>query len=435
MPTGIIELNDAGIRAGYDGEVKITSPGYAVLDGRSLFIGTEGQARSRLLPRWTNNRFWNQLGTDPLPQGTDLVRHHADLAFAHLEQVWQEINEADRVVLVVPGFYTREQLGLLLGMARECGIPVAGVVDASLVSVSGAAARPTILHLDIFLHRITLTVLTADSFIRRTQILSIAETGLFTLWDRWANIIAAQFIQTSRYDPMHQASSEQKLYDALPGWITALARNTSFELETDSSRKQVPISTDQLLAACAGLYPQIIQRCRDHIPAGERASLLVSHRFAGFPGLDDSLRLITQADLQYLDADAAFSGVIANLDAIVSESGPVSHITSLQNTGQISQPAPTTGSTQPGPTHVLDGHRGMQIGQVLKLGVDEAGNVIRTTNDPVATLYLRGKDTLLECHNPQRVLLNGEPAAARSTLYAGNVLEINGHALTLITVE
>ena len=433
MPTGIIELNDAGIRAGYDGGIKVTSPGYAVLDGRSLFIGNEGQARSRLLPRWTNNRFWNQLGTDPLPQATDLVRHHADLAFAHLEQVWQEINEADRVVLVVPGFYTREQLGLLLGMAKECGIPVAGVVDASLVSVFGAAARPTILHLEIFLHRITVTVLTADGFIRRTEIVPIAETGLFTLWDRWANIIAAQFIQTSRYDPMHQASSEQQLYDALPGWISTLARSSTFELKIDSSRKQVPVSTDQLLVACAGLYPQIIQRCRDQIPAGERASLLVSHRFAGFPGLDDSLRLITQADLQYLEADAAFSGVIANLNGIVSESGPVSHITSLQNPGQVSQPAPTTAITQA--THVLNGHRGMPIGQALKLGVDAAGNVTRTSREPVATLYLRGKETLLECHNPELVRLNGEPAAPRSTLHAGTVLEINGHILNLITIE
>ncbi|MCB1693555.1 MAG: hypothetical protein KDI19_12380, partial [Pseudomonadales bacterium] len=243
MSTAIIEINDAGITAGRDGNIDIVSPGYAVLDGDRLLIGNEGFHNSRLLPRWTNNRFWNQLGTEPIRGGTELIRHHADLAFAHLEQVWQSIGDADQVILAVPGFFSREQLGLLLGMTRECGIPVAGVVDTSLAATINRAGSGTVLHLDIFLHRITLTVLSADSFMRRVDTLPISETGLFTLWDRWANIIASQFIQTSRYDPMHRAVSEQELYDRLPTWIERLGteRSAAFSLDAGGNPQRVAV--------------------------------------------------------------------------------------------------------------------------------------------------------------------------------------------------
>ena len=119
MTLGIIELNDSGIQVAVDGDLVTTSPGYAVMDGEKLLVGTEAAKFVRLLPSWTNNRFWNQLNTDPIPNATEAVRHHADLAFAHLESLWDQIKErADQVIFLVPGFYDRSNLGLLLGMAK-----------------------------------------------------------------------------------------------------------------------------------------------------------------------------------------------------------------------------------------------------------------------------------------------------------------------------
>ncbi|HKI73387.1 MAG TPA: hypothetical protein VJ998_02000, partial [Pseudomonadales bacterium] len=321
MSTAIIEIHDAGVRAGIDGEVAIESPGYAVLDGDRLLVGDEGIRNARLLPRWTNNRFWNQLGTEPMPNGTETLRHHADIAFAHLEQLWHQVNgQADQVILAVPGFYSRAQLGLLLGMARECNMPIGGIVDSALAAVSPSPAHRTILHLEIFLHRITLTLLQADSTLRFIESVTISETGLFTLWDRWANIIASQFIQTSRYDPMHQAVSEQALYDALPGWIESLGdeRSQTFELNVGNSRHQVAVSREQLLGALSAIYPQIVQLVRDRLPGGEPASLFVSHRFQGFPGLSDSLGLIDNIELVNLPTNSTFAGIIMHADKIVS---------------------------------------------------------------------------------------------------------------------
>ena len=169
MSTGFIELNDASINQAIDGKLIDTSTGYAVLNGEKLLLGQSGQQNARLLPRWTNNRFWNQLNSDPIANSTTSVRHHADLAFSHLEEIWARMKShfnsksdqsVEQIVLAVPGFYDRSQLGLLLGMAKESQIPVSGLVDLGLISVAKQSNLATTLYLDISLHRVSLTHLT-----------------------------------------------------------------------------------------------------------------------------------------------------------------------------------------------------------------------------------------------------------------------------------
>lgn len=433
MTTATIEINDAGIRAAIDGELVASSPGYAVLDGKTLLIGDEGLRNARLLPRWTNNRFWNLLNTDPVTNGTDTVRHHADLAFAHLEQVWQSLPGAEKVILAVPGFYSREQLGLLLGMARECGIPVAGLADTSTLAVAGEPAQRTVLHLDIFLHRITLTALNAETSLARTETVTVNETGLFTLWDRWANIIASQFIQTSRYDPMHQAVSEQKLYDALPDWIDGLAgaRTSSFEMEIGTNRHQVAVSQEQLLTACAAIYPQIVQAIRQHVPAGEQASLFISDRFRGFPGLEDSLRLISNAEPMWLAEDCVATSAVEHASHIISSSGSLSHITSLPVS--VARPDGGKATTSARPTHLLVGHHATPIGNALRIARIENGSVRTTNENPVCTLYTRGNETVLDNHAGTAISVNGAAAPANAPLRAGDVLRVNDTDIILIS--
>ena len=127
MSLAIFNLNDTGIQLSLDGDLLRSSPGYAVLDNNDLMIGELAASNTKLLPRWTNSRFWSQLTTAPLQGGSSQIRHHADLAFAHLEELWKPVSEkATQALFVVPGYYSAENLSLLLGMAKECGIPVQG---------------------------------------------------------------------------------------------------------------------------------------------------------------------------------------------------------------------------------------------------------------------------------------------------------------------
>ncbi|XOV87673.1 MAG: FHA domain-containing protein [Pseudomonadota bacterium] len=436
MSTAIIEINDAGLRAAIDGNICLTSPGYAVMDGDRLLVGEQGQKNARLLPRWTNNRFWNQLNTDPLQGATETVRHHADLAFAHLEQVWTELDgRADQAVFAVPGFYTRQQLGLILGMAKECGIAVAGLADSSLAAVAGQAQNTTLLHLDIFLHRTTLTVLKAGTSLRRLETLTVTDTGLFTLWDRWANTIAGQFIQASRYDPMHQAVSEQRLYDTLPNWIAGLgrARAQTFELDLGTQSYEVVVSQDQLISACATVYPQIVQLIREHVPAGEQACLFVSDRFRGFPGLEDSLSLVTGADLVYLADSSVVEGVNRHLEFITTREGPVSYTTSLplRRTGA---PAASREETARA-THLLAGHQAFAIGTALPIAGVADGRPVLAESNARCTLSQRGQETWLEVVSSEGITLNGRMISGSTRLEPGDQVTIDNTTFTLISVS
>ncbi len=436
MALGIIEINDAGIQVAIENEIVTTSPGFAVLDGDHLMVGEEALQNARLLPRWTNNRFWNQLNTDPIANSTDNVRHHADLAFAHLDSLWQPIREqVDSVILLVPAYFEHSQLGLLLGIAGEIEIPVVGVADVSLMAACDLPVRSTCLHLDVHLHRTTLTNLSSGNTLNRTRTATITETGIFKLWDRWANIIAHQFIQSSRFDPMHQARSEQALFNQLPAWIEQLgtSRGNQFELDLGDINHSVSVSRDQLLTACAQIYPLLVQFIRAQATTDEVSTLLLSHRFAGFPGLKDSLGLISNVELVELEAAQSIISAYAHADRIISGDGAINHITQLP----ISNRTNSTNLSQDKArvTHMLMGHHAVAIGKSFQLSRNFNEGIRKDPENPICTLYPRGDDLYVDVHTAAALKVNGEPASGQIPLKPGDILNVGEYVITLISAS
>ena len=433
MTLGIIEINDSGIQVAVDTDLVLTSPGYAVMDGEKLLIGEQGAQFARLLPTWTNNRFWNQLNTDPIANATTAVRHHADLALAHLEQLWNDISDrTDQVIFLVPGFYDRSKLGLLLGIAKECGIPTAGVVDTSLATASEQAMRETVLHLDIHLHRITLTRLANTANLSRTDCTTVTETGIFTLWDRWANIIANQFIQSSRYDPLQHASSEQALYNQLPSWIENLhgGQGNTFELVQNDINRSVSVSNEQLMAACAPLYPQILQSIRNQLQGDQSATLLMSHRFRGFPGLTDSLNLLRNVDLIEMTPEQSISGALNHQDKIIPGAGSITHVVNLpidtkKVVNDVDKPRPAT--------HILFDNHAITIGQSFKVSNDFSSGIKQDLSNPICTIFPRGDELYIDSHTADTLTINGKTATEKTTLKPGDIISVGEHSMTLIS--
>jgi hypothetical protein len=152
-----IEVVDAALIAVRDGAVAAPSPGVALLDPAGLRVGTPAAAAARLQPVLASDRVWSDLSTESLAQ-RDPPLSHADLAHAHLSSWWQEIaEEGDSAVFAVPGSMRLHQVGLLLGIARRVGIPVAGVVDAAVAACADLQARATVKHLDLQFHQSVLT--------------------------------------------------------------------------------------------------------------------------------------------------------------------------------------------------------------------------------------------------------------------------------------
>jgi hypothetical protein len=325
VSTLAIELSDAALLAKLDASPArgqpFVSPGYALVDGHTLLTGVEAADNARLKPRLVNNRFWGELDTTPLgrPFAGDLT--HADLAHAHLSTVWSQVESGvDSVILAVPGSHSDHQLGLILGIARACGIPVNGMVDAAVAAARRPRDETNLLHLDLQLHAVVLTELTQDRELVRRRVQVSEHTGLIALQDAWAKRVARTFVQHTRFDPLHVATTEQELYRRLPGLLDRLCckEHASLEMETGGRVHTIEVDRRNLLEAVEEPYDGVVQLVRLLKRAGQPVTLLLSHRAAGLPGLEARFAEVGEMRVVELPADAAVEGALDNKGAICS---------------------------------------------------------------------------------------------------------------------
>jgi hypothetical protein len=295
-----LEIHDAGLLLVHELEptrpLTPPSPGYALIDGSRLLTGIEAAFGSRLHPRRVQHRFWCELETAKLKHPLFRDYSSADLAYAHLSQLWRSAPpDTDSVWIAAPGSMTDRQLGLLVGVARACGIPLAGMVDAAVAACAGRVAPPRVLHLDLELHRTVLTEIEVGEQLQRGAVEIEVGVGLISLQDLWMKRIAETFVRRTRFDPFHSAAAEQALHRRLPQWLAMLKHDQSVHMELTArsrtyaielSRAEVVAFVDEQYGRLAGLV--------DRVAAGKQATFVLSERAGALPGLAERLGEDTQ---------------------------------------------------------------------------------------------------------------------------------------------
>lgn len=356
VDTGLVVLSSRG-------GVSDASPGLAVVDGATLLVGLDAVSVARLKPRRLHSRFWQNLGTDPLARPFPHHLRTADLAHAHLQSVWQSGgNTAEEVILAVPGLYSEEQLRLLLGIAAACAIPVGGLVDAAVAAAADRATGPRCLHLDLHLHRAVLTEMEHRAEIVRGAIWEENRIGMLPLYDTWARVLARIFVRNTRFDPLHSATTEQELYQKLPGYLLALRQRESITVTFSSGRRNhaTELTRGEIVAAARPGYDRLSDWVKSHAGPVE-TTVLVSDRMAVLPGFVEHLRKSTDLDLQVLHAAAAGSAALHHANAICSSAKALPFVTRLPGydarepgpvTIPVTPPRGTAAATRL-PTHIV----------------------------------------------------------------------------------
>src|SRR5690606_25694718 len=149
-----IEINDSGLVVANAEGVLAVEPGYALAERGNIVTGSEAYRQARLKPRQVSNRYWSELSLEPGSSGIDGVGNAAELAYAQLSDIWRRLGSEDPVVFVVPGYYSREQLGLLVGLAEEAGVTVAALVDAAAAASMRPYPARQLVYVDAGLHRV-----------------------------------------------------------------------------------------------------------------------------------------------------------------------------------------------------------------------------------------------------------------------------------------
>lgn len=468
MSVVAVELNDAGIiivrgRAEHALAV-VPSPGYAVVDGTAVVTGADAQRRSRLKPRFTHTRFWDALDTSPLSRPFPSKLSRADLAHAHLTQIWESLlaldDDVTEAVLAVPGWYSLEQLGLILGMAQACNIPVSGMIDSALAAAAGTtdkAARSlaNAAHLDLHLHRIAASKISRDDHLVREDNVVDDSVGLIPLYDAWATFVAQAFVRQTRFDPLHSAQSEQALYDQLPSWVDALldADEATLSMSVSGRKYSVTLGRQQLISSATTYYDPVVALALSVMPFDEPGTLLVSHRVGALPGLVERLTRDVSDKLVVLAPEAAAAGALAyeKHAPAASENDGLTFLTSLHldehGAASVSAPDPTLhqqGDDVPSPTHVLhDGVAHSLTPEPFLLGVSipdqqrglnllgETAGVSRYH----CSIYRANGRVIIEDHSKFGSFLNGRRVQERAPLAAGDILRLGTPGIEVQLIE
>jgi hypothetical protein len=337
-----MELSDAGIIVVSDqGLIKVEqtateSPGFACGERKKLLLGKEAENRARLFPRLINNTFWDQLDTTSLKNSLPMVHNNAEAACAHLAHLRENINKyGTELVIAVPSFYTKEQLGLIIGITKELSLDVKGLVSLPVAASSTSCPDRLLLHLDIHLHRFEIIYLKQNDQLTEQDLITTSGKGLDFLYSEWMKAIADEFVRTTRFDPFHTAHSEQALYNHIPHILAKLRSNPAlmFEMRGGSKTYHVSLSRDIFIRKSETVVRhlhQLIEEMRNRYGRAMPLTLQLTHRIAALPGITETLSRMFTTEVIELEPGAGAFGALSlckQLSALKARKG-VSFLTS-----------------------------------------------------------------------------------------------------------
>ena len=194
MTRYVLNLNDAGITLSDGEQIVYREPGFACLGSEKLTTGAAAYARARIDPQRIQHRFWTELNTEPFADGRFSHLSSADLVSKQLEDIWANTaQKVDELVVAVPGYMSAESLGLFLGIASELRMPVTALVDAAVASTRREYPGAVPVHIDLGLHRATLTRMAQPGMTQLDRTETLHDVGIYALYDCWLKTIAATF--------------------------------------------------------------------------------------------------------------------------------------------------------------------------------------------------------------------------------------------------
>jgi len=256
----ILDLDDWALSLFAEGQLRYSEPAAALDTRENITFGKAALAEARIHPRRVNQSYLSRLNAEPLPQSFHHARNHADLLYHHLRAVVQAYPSLTRdpVLVCVRSATTPEQLGLVLGIAEECGIRIGAFVDrgvatiASLATSLGAGSGAGVgrgrehVAFEFGAEQGELCHVNLGTEASRLRLREFPGHGLNQIQDGWVNIIADYFIRNSRFDPLHAATTEQQLYDTVRAWFASGEQAGTIALEHQQETRRIELQSDEL---------------------------------------------------------------------------------------------------------------------------------------------------------------------------------------------
>jgi hypothetical protein len=415
--TSLIELHDRNIRISSPQGLLLQSPGFANTASKVPVFGKEAQEITRLHPQENFNQFWFQLSLDPLVNKNKHFRHQADLAYGHLNSLLTQLKLAGEAIFAVPSHYSPNQLATLLGLVKHCPVDAAGLVDLSLLALAQLKEHQHSVFMDVQLHQIVLTRASRhEGEIVREKVISVPGAGLLALQDAWVNTITDAFIKQGRFDPLHNADTEQYMYNELQNWLSRLNSEQEILLEINNKGTiyQANLSLKNIEQRAQNIYKRVAQEL-DAMALEDRAVFALA-RFAEMPGITQAL-----PDIQAVPEERLAENAYEHLNLIKAEADAIKLVARLPlSQGQRPMGYQTPAKSRP--SHFLYQHKAYAL---PKLDLPEL-----KLSTPIRVSL---QEQCYWLHNiPELDLqLNGAPVNEPAILKVGDCLKVNNN----LTIE
>ena len=447
MSLKVIELNDRGIKVGDESGIIVESPGFALAVDDKLEVGESAEQQARLRPTNSFSKYWHDLSLEPISH-SNKVRHFADLAYAQLMHLADAAEISADVIFAVPGNFTRQQLAILLGLAQQCPFTPIGVVDSALAAAVGSASAEHIVYADIQLHQVVLSKVTLiDQHLNSDGVIQIPGVGSQNFMNLMMQIATDMFIQQCRFNPQHNAESEQQLYNELPSWLLQDEKEKTLllELKSESAVHTAKLPRESLLSSLNEYYKKINEQISALVDDSD-VDILLSQNIANLPGFLSSLK--TTNNVTVVTNHAVNEACHQNQAHITSADEGI-HLVNVMPFAIQESNARSKRSSQSSDnnrTHALYANRAIAIDKLeIKNRPALNGNKavtntllmdIESLPESLGQFEQRGDAVYLKV-GVQQVFLNDNPVTGEQVLKLGDRIQFeeNGDVINLIQVN
>jgi hypothetical protein len=422
MTLAVLELNDQSLLIQTDDGTLYAEPGFARLTSEGIVTGEEAHAVAWREPQHIYNQYWCHLNQTPLAAKQKWARHHGDIAFAQLRQLWQSAGSPDSLMLLAPGSFTDNQLSLLLGMIEALPATTLAVFDSALAACLHIS-RET-LFVDVHLHQTVLTLCRPEmntvSIIEQEV---FPDLGIMQIHNSVARHVSDLLIDSFRYDPLHASGTEQAIYNQIPVWLTCLRweDEVSASLDTEKRELSYVLRRDNVKALLSERFTNVLSFVKRHTGC----QILLSHGSSLLAGLSD----------EFATTDVA--GLSAGTDNCLShhlrKPGQVESLYRLRTLARSESGTPDAKrpDEESLATHVLYRDHALPLHEPVSIRIGERGiQITREIDDQAAlTIVLRNR-SLQTVHSTP-----GVDALLPKTCCPGDSIQVDGHQLKLIRVR
>ncbi len=417
---GVLELNDSGLKLLQGSQVLLDSPGFALVSDKQLLVGKPARLQAKLHPLQSQNKFWQRMDTEAITSQNPKCRHHADLIFEHLQTIKNTHKHIENLVLALPAHYSQTQLSLLMGIGQHCQLNIIGLVDTAVASLSSRAVVGRHYFIDLHLHQALISQVDVDGEVRNSRIEAVPEAGLNACQDLCVRLIAEQFIQQTRFNPLHKAETEQELYNQLETTLQACQQQGESTLELAGYKAKITLQ--MLEDNTHALISKINRKMGNY-----SGQLFITERCNNLPGF---AKAFPQAIV--LSSEQLSDNIHQHSQAIVGSADGLQLVASLPANKQIPEPR-----QQAAATHLLWQHQAHPVNQTLHIN--------KTQNKPLSELHdpssicaiKRFPGGLKICDiQADTTMVNGKSATEGQSLISGDQIEVASlpHPFTVISV-